>query len=359
MSADVIVFDIGGTWFRSGILTAEDSLANVTRQPAINYKNTPYDSITQLQQALINYLVDNVHRLSEIFPAKKIEMVGVSLGAAMNAHTGLVLNSGPLWGPDCLPFDLLPALLEREPLMQWTVVNDITAALMREALKPEYKGLSKIMLLTVSTGIGSRIYDMRLQIVPVDRVHGVQGEIGHLPIDFMYDGHPVELKCDCGGANHINAFCSGRGIEALILHLATLRTKEVRASMLSEINPAESNGQVFQRFLQALNQRDAFAASILDAITKPIANLLLHALTFDPEVEAIVLTGGVVHSMGERYIKSLLKHLDDFGMYQITAHDPDFFSRRIRMAEADDNSGLVGAGICARFTGRSAALMPS
>ena len=348
MSNDVIVFDIGGTWFRSGMLTAKDSLASVTRQPAINYRNTPYNSINQLQQALINYLVDHVHRLRETFPAKEIELVGVSLGAAMNAHTGLVLNSGPLWGPDCLPFDLLSALLEREPLLQWTLVNDITAALMRELPKPQYKGLSKLMLLTVSTGVGSRTYDVRSHTVPVDRVHGLQGEIGHLPIDFTYDGRPVELQCDCGGANHLNAFCSGRGIEALILHLATLRTKEMRASMLSEIDPAQSDGQIFQRFLQALNQGDAFAAGILDAVTKPIANLLLHALTFDPEVEAIVLTGGVVHSTGERYAESLLKHLDDFGMYQITARDPEFFSRRIRIAEADDNAGLIGAGLCAR-----------
>jgi predicted NBD/HSP70 family sugar kinase len=348
MPSDVIVFDIGGTWFRSGIFTAKDSLEKLTRRPAINYKNTPYRSITQLQQLLVDYLVENTTRLRTESPNAKIEIASVSLGAAISAHTGFVLNSGPLWGPDCLPVDLLSALREREPGVQWAIVNDITAALMRHVPDPEFKDLSKLTLLTVSTGIGCRTYDARLQVVPVDRVHGLQGEIGHLPVVFTFDGHLIELYCDCGEANHLNAFCSGRGIEALILRLGTLCMKEIRSSILSVKSIGESDGEIFQLFVQALNSNDPFAVRVLDAVTKPIANILLVAFTLDPEVEAIIMTGGVIDSVGERYINSLRKHLDNFGMYQITSRDPEFFSRRIRMKAADDKSGLIGAGLYAR-----------
>src|SRR6266700_3868644 len=100
------------------------------------------------------------------------------------------------------------------------MVNDITASVLHYAWLYERNNLSKLMLITISTGIGCRLYDARSNTVPVDRIHGLQGEIGHLPICFEYKGHPIELQCDCGGMNHINAFCSGRGIEALIRVLA-------------------------------------------------------------------------------------------------------------------------------------------
>jgi predicted NBD/HSP70 family sugar kinase len=347
MSANLIVFDIGGTWFRSGILTPENKLEKVTRKPAINYKNAMYKSIDQLQNALIDYLIDTVNELGEALPPHNIRAAGISLGAALNAHTGLILNSGPLWGPDCLPLDLVSALNKRQPRVKWAVVNDITAALMRFAQEPENKKALRLMLLTVSTGIGCRTYDMRSRTVPVDRIHGLQGEIGHIPVIFMYDGNLIDLECDCGGANHLNAFCSGRGIEALILHLAGLYEKQIRTSALCDVMYAESGDHVFQCFAQSLRHNDAFAISILESITKPIASALIHALTFDPEIDPVILTGGVLHCIGEMYTDSLFNHLNRQGMYQIASRDPQYFNRRIRIAKADD-SGLIGAGLYLR-----------
>jgi 2-epi-5-epi-valiolone 7-kinase len=345
---DTIVFDIGGTWFRSGILTPQNTLKEVSKQPAINYKNNPEKAIHQLQAALIDYLLETVSRLKAANPNKEAGLVGVSLGAALNAHTGFVLNSGPLWGPTCLPFDLLSALRERESRVRWVVVNDITAALMRHLSDPEYRAFSRVMLLTVSTGIGCRIYDTRLRSVPVDRVHGLQGEIGHLPVHFMYGREHIELACDCGGANHINAFCSGRGIEVLIRRLATICKEEISGSALSEVGSSESGGRIFQLFAGALSQGDLFALRILDAVTRPVANVLLNALTIDPQIEVIILTGGVISALSDQYLNSLVKNLHDLGMYQVTSSDPDYFSRRIRMNIADDHSGLIGAGLYAK-----------
>ena len=219
---------------------------------------------------------------------------------------------------------------------------------MRHLSDLEYRAFSRVMLLTVSTGIGCRIYDTRLRSVPVDRVHGLQGEIGHLPVHFMYGKEHIELNCDCGGANHINAFCSGRGIEVLIRRLATGCKEEISGSALSEISSSESGGQIFQLFANALSQRDQFALRILDAVTWPVANVLLSALTIDPQIEAIILTGGVINALRDQYLNSLVKNLHDLGMYQVTSSDPDYFSRRIRMNITDDYSGLIGAGLYAK-----------
>lgn len=344
----VIVFDIGGTWFRRAVLTPAGELVALTRRAAINYKNTPHSTVHSLQGGLVDYIANEVHRLRAELPREELRLVGISMGAALNAHTGLILNSGPLWGPACEPFDLLAALRKREPGIEWTIVNDITAALLRYARLYERDSLSKLLLVTVSTGIGCRVYDARSQTVPVDRLYGLQGEIGHLPIAFEYKGRPIELQCDCGGLNHMNAFCSGRGIEALIRVLATLYAQDSQASLLLDAVQGVPEHLRFEHFAKAVADDDAFARDILDSVTLPLARMLLNLFTLDPEVERVILAGGAVHTLGEKYLNSLLSHLDAIGLYQISQRDPSFFRRQIWLGLPDDNAGLFGAAIAAK-----------
>lgn len=345
--AEVIVFDIGGTWFRSGVITKSGKLEFVKRCPAFNYMSFPDYSVSQLQDAFVGYLINETQRIQQELSQEKLQLVSISMGAALNAHTGLLLNSGPLWGPKCLPFDLLSILQEQEPSIKWIVVNDITAALLRHISELDVHSISKVMLITISTGIGCRIYDRRLDRIPVDRSHGLQGEIGHIPITFEYKGRSIELFCDCGGFNHLNAFCSGRGIEKLLQILTYSWQQEFKSSILSKFNN-HPECLTFIDFAEAVRHKDEFALSILDAVTFPLAKIIHHLLVFDPEVESIILTGGVVHTLGRMYLNSLLNHLEKIGLYQVTERDPSFFRRRICPGIQDDNSGLVGAAIAAR-----------
>ena len=348
MQTGIIVFDIGGTWFRNGVLTKAGNLECVTSQPALNYKNTPHSSITQLQEALVNYLVQETQRLQAKFLQENLQLVGISMGAALNAHTGLILNSGPLWGPECTPFDLLSSLQKRKPTIKWIIVNDITAALLRHTSEQKCSDIPRMALVTVSTGIGCRIWDQCSKRVPIDRTHGLQGEIGHIPITFTYNNHPIELSCDCGGLNHLNAFCSGRGIEQLLPLLATSWPRDFQSSLLSELNSKPAH-LTFGDFAEAVRCEDKFAISLLGAVTFPLARVLIYLFTLDPEVEYLVLTGGVVRTLGTRYRKSLLSHLERIGLYQITKQDPSFFQKRIHLSIEDDNSGLLGAAIAAQL----------
>jgi 3-dehydroquinate synthetase/predicted NBD/HSP70 family sugar kinase len=356
-SPAVVVFDIGGTWFRSGIVTSDGRVAAITRREAINYKNTPHTTVTSLHEALVDYLVKEVSRLRAEFPQEDLHLAGISMGAALNAHTGRILNSGPLWGPNCLPLDLLTALQARENTIQWTIVNDITAALLQYVWKYETSNLAKLTLVTVSTGIGCRTWVRSSQSIPVDRVHGLQGEIGHLPISFAYKGRPLELYCDCGGLNHLNAFCSGRGIEALLPLLAAAYIDEFRHSLLSEVASGVPELVKFEHFGEAVLRNDVFAISILDAVTLPIAHILLSLFTLDPEIERVIFTGGVIHRLAEKYMNSLLSHLDTMELYQISANDPSFFRQRIQAGTLNDDAGLLGAAISAML--QIASIKPS
>lgn len=327
---DIIVFDIGGTWFRSGIYTKNGSLINVSKQSAKNYKNTPFKTMSELQEKLIIYIKEEVTRLKKVFPKRNISHIAIAMGAALNAHSGYIFNSGPLWGPDCLPFDLYNNLIQIIPRTHISIINDVSAGLLHEATQDNNKSFSKIMLVTISTGIACRTFELQKEIIPVDKIHGLQGEIGHLPIRFSYNHKEMMLKCDCGGKSHLNAFCSGRGIENVI-----------QLVMNKKIS--------FADFIQEIRKDDKFAKNILNAVTKPLADMLLLTFTLDPQIEKVIFTGGVVHSLKKHYIQSLLHNLNEVGMYQIISRDPKFFEKRLFLSKNDDKSNLIGAALSLKY----------
>lgn len=325
MNKDIIVFDIGGTWFRSGIYTKEKQLIAITKESAINYKNTSFETTQELQKKLVFYIKTQVTNLKKKYPQKQLSTIGISMGAALNAHTGYILNSGPLWGPTSVSFDLPKMLSENIPGMSIYIINDVSAALLREISEIKNISFSKIMLITISTGIACRIFDVKRGIIPIDKVYGLQGEIGHLPIRFTYKRKYITLNCDCGEKNHLNSFSSGRGIEKIIQF--------------------QKRRESFSNLITGLEQRDEFAKGILDAVTKPIAELLLIIFTLDPEIEKVIFTGGVTHALKTHYLNSILYHLNKTGMYQITNQDRKFFEKRIFIGKDDDKSGLIGAAL--------------
>jgi len=327
---NIIVFDIGGTWFRSGIYNKKGKLIFVSKQPAKNYKNSKYASVEDLQVLFVKYLRKEVRKLTVKFFPNKIDGIGISMGAALNSYNGFIFDSGPLWGPKCVPFDLSKILKQSFKNMRIAIVNDVSAALLREVNCENNQSLSKIMLITISTGIACRVFDTKQKTIPVDKTYGIQGEIGHIPIKFMFNKHNFYLTCDCGGKNHLNAFCSGRGIENIIK--LTLRENITMDEFISYVNIGNKK-----------------ALAVLNAVTKPLAELLLIVFTLDPLIEKVILTGGVTKSIGSIYVKSLLSHLNKVGMYQITNKDSNFFKRRISLGNNDGMSCLIGAALSFKY----------
>ena len=339
----VAVFDIGGTWFRSAVLMPDGKLLHLRKFPAINYLRFPADGPQVLQSRLADFLIQEVSRFSHVmgFP---LLSAAISLGAALNAGTGLVLNSGPLWGPGSGEFDLLAALRRRDSKTSWHLWNDITANLLYHSTAPGFEQHAKISLITVSTGIGMRTYERSGPTVPVDRDHGLQGEIGHLPIHFLFCGKRIELHCDCGGKNHLNAFCSGRGIGRVLEYAASAPLEKPGASWMHELRFAGSEEERKKAFTAAVIRGETSAVQVLHCFTRPLAEVLAWLFTIDPAIERVIFTGGVVESLGESYMESLLNNALEIGLYQVTNRDPAYFSRRVVMADTEDRAGLIGAG---------------
>lgn len=338
----MVVFDIGGTWVRSAIFREPEQLSEIRREPAPNFKNMVVPSGSDLHAIFCQQLLNETNRLLESQVVDKV--VVVSLGAALNAKTGEVYQSGPLWGPNSDGIPLKDILYESRPDVQWIIVNDVTAALFRYIAKRPNRDHGKTVLITVGSGIACRTFDEGSNRIPSDRATGLQGEIGHTTIDFNFRDVPVHLQCDCGGIDHLNAFCSGRGIEQLVRTLSKHLPETFAASQLSYLSGGIPDVLAFEDFRTAIVNSDSFAISMLDAVTLPIARYIVTMLTLDPDINRIILTGGVVHSVEDTYLESLNGNLSSIGMYQITNRDPEYFVKRIEVGYPDDNSGLIGAG---------------
>jgi len=342
----LIVFDLGGTWFRSALLVGNQLKAH-RKEPAINYVAFPDLDIYALQRKLVDYLVDETRRL--LSPNDIVSNAAVvSIGAALDGRTGRILNSGPLWGPQSRPFDLRRALGERLPWIEWQVVNDVTAALLRHVYEMDLHAASRVTLLTVSTGVAARTYDSASGAIPLDRFAGLQGEIGHNPVVFEFRARTHRLVCDCGGVNHLNAFSSGRGVVRVIRQLATSHFAEFRANGWNGGEQHCGDAEIVDWFSLSLARRRPLAIEILDAIIAPLAQTIVTMLATDPLIEKLILTGGVVRALSPYYVDALRAQLKRIGMYQVSELEPDFFDKLLVTGIDDDVSGLVGAGLSFR-----------
>ena len=122
------VFDLGGTWFRRGIIAQDGSLTAGTKVPAISFRTAPHLSKPALIDQCIEFLLAGVAQ-AEAQCQANIGAAAIALGAAINSLTGVVLDSGPLWGGGIEAFHLGARLSAVRPDIDWHVFNDVSCLL--------------------------------------------------------------------------------------------------------------------------------------------------------------------------------------------------------------------------------------
>jgi len=342
---EVVTFDIGGTSFRSGLVTREGRLIDVQRTPSINCWSQPGKSGAEIMDGIGAYIAKTV---KSFWNAPELEgrrpAIAISLGAAMNAHTGKIHGSGPLLGDDSTAFDLEKAIGVYLDDADVTVVNDVTAALMAHSRLAGLYHARRLALITVSSGIASRILNCSVPHVPVDATLGTQGEIGHHRVAFAIDGRAVSLKCDCGGQDHVNAFSSGNGIKHVLGKVRELFPEEFRASTMSK-----SKGDLsLDTLAEGLVNGDTLARKVLKAVTLPVAEAIKWHFTLDPEIDKLILTGGVCFLLGESYLDAVLENLSESGFYPLASGGESYWAERVILGPCSDDAGLIGAAYIAR-----------
>jgi glucokinase len=198
--------------------------------------------------------------------------------------------------------------------------NDANAAALGEHRYGAGRGVSDLVYLTISTGIGGGIIvDGRV----VQGQNGNAGEIGHMSV--AHDGWP----CPCGSRGCLEAFCSGTNIAAR----ARARLLAGEASRLGTgMAPAAITAR---DVAEAARAGDPLAVSVWDETTTVLGAGVANVINLmNPR---LVILGGGVTRAGEQLLGPVRRiALERAFPYLASVAD-------VVLAQLGPDTGIVGA----------------
>lgn len=327
-----LVMDIGGTHFRSGIFTEDKKIISLEKFNTPNFINNPSVSIENLQKLLVKAIAKIVKKNKEKY--KDINSVGLSFAGPVT-KSGVARSAATIWGKRGHNYPIYRRLKEEIPNIRWLVVNDITAATERYGQMDKYQSMDFICVITISSGVGNKIFDISNRKTILDRM-SVGGELGHV----QYDLAKNSPKCDCGGKGHISSFCSGRAMERLTIEAAKKEKKSYKKSILRTLveKPEDINNKLIT---QALKMSDKFTLDILDVVTFPMAYSISY-LSGAVGINRFIFIGGFALNLGDVYINSLKKSLNRIAFFHRTREE---VIELVELGINDDMDCLIGVGL--------------
>ncbi|WP_405014799.1 ROK family protein [Kitasatospora sp. NBC_01539] len=331
------VADLGGTTLRTARYdTGTGTLTDIRRTPTDGMARHPGAPVPELQDRVVRQLADLT---AEAVGRHGSTALAVAFAGPVTAD-GRVVTAPTVWGERGDPLPLRLRLEERLGLPV-VVVNDLTAAVWRYVTGP---GEQPFCLITVSSGIGSKVY--RAGEVLLDP-EGHGGEIGH----WTCDPSPHAPLCDCGGRGHLGGIASGRGLQAAARRAALADPDGYARSYLGLAAPA-ADLLDNRTLVAAIRADDPFATAVLRGGLAHLASAVTSVFT-SIGVRRYVLMGGFALAVGPRFARLLTEEIERLGCFGLTTEE---IRRMVELGAPDDDHGLIGAGrlLAARSTTRQA-----
>jgi glucokinase len=200
-STGYLAIDIGGTKLAVGVVsTSGELLSRMQTQ-------TPSTDVW----GALKKLIDAQMLQTEV----RIEACGVGCGGPMTLGGESV---SPLNIPDWRGFSLLSAIESATGLKTY-IANDAQALVLGEVWCGSAVGVSDVIGMVVSTGVGGGIVSNNKLVTGH---FGNAGHIGHVIVE------PDGRLCECGAHGCLEAHVSGRSIEAMTGKPSEYATNEVK-----------------------------------------------------------------------------------------------------------------------------------
>ncbi len=316
MARYALAVDIGGTKILTALVREDGAVAARARV------DTPARGVEPVVKAVVA-TAESVLR-EGIAGREQVVAAGVGAPGPMDPDAGVVFDPPNMEGWHDVP---LGTLLTDRLRMRVFIENDANAAGVGEWWVGAGQGISDLIYVTVSTGIGGGI-------IIADRLHhgvsGTAGEVGHMTIDL--NGPP----CPCGrGTGHLEVLASGTAIARMaheaveggrrsgLLDLAGGRPEAITAAMVEAAarEGDEVAGEVFTR-----------AATYLGVGMGSLLNL------FNPQR---IIIGGGVSKAGEMLFAPVRR------IARARAFERPGRDAEIVPAALGDDVGVVGAAAVA------------
>jgi glucokinase len=263
----VLALDIGGTKLAVAVVTEDGATHGLSVEPT--RRDEGPDRISRRLFAMGRAAI----AAAGLGP---VSAVGISCGGPLNAATG-VLES-PLHLPGWVDVPIV-ALAEQEFGIPAVLENDATAAALGEFRYGAGVGISTLLYLTISTGIGGgAVIDGRLH----RGAAGNGGEYGHIMV------RPGGRACLCGRRGCLEAYASGSSIAARATD--ALSSSAAPASTLRALPTVQA-----QDVAAAAAAGDAIARALWDETTQ-LLSVAITDLVNVVEPDLVVLGGGVTRA---------------------------------------------------------------
>jgi glucokinase len=212
------------------------------------------------------------------------------------------------------------------------ILNDVSAAALYLARDNEW---DRLMVVTVSSGIGSKVCFRSFGKFILFDKEPYAGEIGHLTVDETKDA-PV---CDCGGKGHLGAIASGRGIERLARQEAAADSQAFSLSLCHhQFGATVETLNNEEHLVPALRARDKWSLRVLQEGTRPLA-VVLNTVLLALGLQGILVIGGFAFGIGEIYLELLRKMIRTRCDYSALRVSPDM----VRFGNMCEEACLRGA----------------
>jgi glucokinase len=210
---------------------------------------------------------------------------------------GRIVNAPTLSGPEGNIPDIGAELSQRTGRVVH-VLNDVSAAALYLARDSEW---DRLMVVTVSSGIGSKVCLRNLKDFTLFDKGPYAGEIGHLTVDESKDA----LLCDCGGRGHLGGISSGRGVERLARQQAASDPHAFSRSLChSRFGATAETLNNEDHLVPAVRAGDAWSLRVLREGTRPLA-VVLNTVVLALGLQGILVIGGFAFAIGETYLETL------------------------------------------------------
>jgi len=321
----VLAFDLGGTHLRCACLRSEYELTNFTQERIRSFReglspsaiwNEILDKIASYV-ALSENIVEGAAPLAISFPGPLRE-------------DGRIVNAPTVTGLDEQVPDLRAELSQRTGREVY-ILNDVSAAALYLARQSLWE---RFMVITISSGIGSKICHRSSGKLTLFDRGPYAGEIGHLTVD---ESHAAPV-CDCGGKGHLGAVASGRGIERLARRRAFADSSAFSRSLCHlefGATPEILNNE--EHLVPSIRMRDAWALNVLEQGCRPLSQVL-SSLIMALGLEGIFVIGGFAISIGLIYLEVLYRLLRARNDYSPLVISPEM----IKLGELGEHACLRG-----------------
>jgi glucokinase len=325
-ASTALVFDLGGTHLRCACFTREHELANFTRERIGSFRDglSPSAIWDELLNKIVGYVSHSANLVEGVAP------VAISFPGPLH-EDGRIVNAPTVTGFDEQVPDIRAELSRRTGRAVY-LLNDVSAAALYLARQSPWE---RFMVITISSGIGSKVcYRSSGKVTLFDK-GPYAGEIGHLSVD-QSEMAPV---CDCGGKGHLGAIASGRGVELLAQRKAQADSAAFFQSLCRlefGATPETLNNE--DHLVPSIRKRDDWALDVLEQACRPLSQIL-NGVVLALGLQGIFIIGGFACSVGPIYSELLCRLLRLRNDYSplVFSHD------MVKLGEVGEHVCLRGA----------------